>query len=455
MITFNRADLWPAAVPLRKSVSSVPTIAERETMTRREFFHKSLVASTGVAMATLSPQLWLNPLAAYAAEQERILVVIQLSGGNDGLNTVVPFKDAAYYAARPKLAIPASDVVKLNDEIGLNPALRSLESLFVDGRMSIVQGVGYEQPNRSHFESMDIWHSCQRKTDRGSFGWIGRWSSQEKAAVASPPTGSTTASAAMDSWALHLGHEPQPLALASRDGTIASIASLEQFRLRLGDRENLKRELLQLTRSTAAASESAASDLLNFVQASSQTAIETSQRLEGARQSTDANDFPKSPLGEKLSTIAQLIVSEFATRVYYVTLDGFDTHAQQPAAHSALLRQWAEALSAFHQRLNQAGQSDRALVLTFSEFGRRVAENASDGTDHGAAAPIFLSGPQLKSAIVGQQPSLTDLDDGDLKYHTDFRSVYATVIGKWFQSKADSRIVLGGEYPVLELGFTS
>lgn len=440
MITFNRANLWPAAAPLRKSVYSDAMIAERETMTRREFLHKSLVASSGVALATLSPQPWLNRLAACAAQQERILVVIQLSGGNDGLNTVVPFKDSAYYAARPKLAIPANEVVKLSDELGLNPALRSLETLFADGRMSVVQGVGYEQPNRSHFESMDIWHSCQRKTDRGSFGWIGRWLSQEKAA----------ASAAMDSWALHLGHEPQPLALASRDGTIPSIASLEQFRLRLGDRDEIKRELLQLTRASAAVSEPAASDLLSFVQASSQTAIETSQRLEGTRQSTDSNNFPQSTLGEKLSTIAQLIVSEFETRVYYVTLDGFDTHAQQPAAHSALLRQWAEALSAFHQRLNQAGQSDRVLVLTFSEFGRRVTENASEGTDHGAAAPLFLSGPRLKSAVVGQQPSLTDLDDGDLKYHTDFRSVYATVIDKWFQSKADSRIVLGGEYPVLE-----
>ncbi len=414
-------------------------------MTRRAFLQHSLAATSGVALATLSPTPWLQSLAALAARQDRILVVIQLSGGNDGLNTVVPYADSAYYAARPKLAIAKSDVVKLNDSLGLHPALQSLEGLFSDGRMSIVQGVGYEQPNRSHFESMDIWHSCQRKTDRSSFGWVGRWLSQERAA--------RTSGNGLENWALHFGHEQQPLALASRDGTIPSIASMEQFRLRLGDRESLKQELRRLTAKPATTTSEPAdqgSDLLSFVQASSQTAIATSERLEGARKSAGANDFPQSQLGDKLNTISQLITSDFETRVYYVTLDGFDTHAQQAAAHTALLRQWSEALSAFHKRLREAGQGDRVMVLTFSEFGRRVAENASDGTDHGAAAPVFLSGPKLKSPIIGAQPSLTDLDDGDLKFHTDFRSVYATLITKWFESKADTQAILGGNYAVLE-----
>lgn len=413
-------------------------------MTRRAFLQKTVVGTAGVALATLSPHPLLSRLAACAARQDRILVVIQLSGGNDGLNTIVPYNDPAYHAARPKLGIKASDVVKLNDQAGLNPSLRSLEDLFSNGRMSIVQGVGYQQPNRSHFESMDIWHSCQRKTERGSFGWIGRWLSQEKDRVNSK-----------DSWALHLGHEQQPLALASRDGTIPSIASMEQFRLRLGDREALKQELLRITQAQTkqvdnAQAPTVGSELLDFVQASSQTAIETSQRLEGARKSSTADDFPKSALGEKLSTIAQLILSELETRIYYITLDGFDTHALQPAVHSALLRQWSEALSAFHRRLNAAGQGDRVLALTFSEFGRRVAENASDGTDHGAAAPLFLSGPKLKSSIIGAQPSLTDLDDGDLKFHTDFRSVYSGIISRWFQAEVDKSTILGGDYPVLD-----
>lgn len=412
-------------------------------MTRRAFLQKTMVGSAGVALATLSPQPWLAKLAACAAAQDRVLVVIQLSGGNDGLNTVVPFQDPAYYAARPKLAIQPRDVVRLNDQLGFNPALRSLENLIADSRLSIVQGVGYEQPNRSHFESMDIWHTCQRKTQRGSFGWIGRWLSQAKSRQ--------TASASLDSWALHLGHEQQPLALASRDGTIPSIASMEQFQLRLGDRELLKKELIQLTGPASKAGPPNDSDLLNFVQASTQTAIETSQRLDGARKTNDSLDFPKSSLGEKLRTIAQLIISDLETRIYYVTLDGFDTHALQAPAHSALLRQWSEALSAFHKRLQAAGQCDRVLTLTFSEFGRRVAENASDGTDHGAAAPLFLTGPQLKSPIVGQHPSLTDLDDGDLKFHTDFRSVYASIIRNWFQSELDLQTILAGDFPLLNI----
>ncbi len=414
-------------------------------MTRRAFLQKTAMASTGVAIATLLPQPWLRRLSASAARQDRILVVIQLSGGNDGLNTVVPYKDPAYYAARPKLAIKADDVVKLNDQLGLNPALRPLEALLDDGRLSIAQGVGYSGPNRSHFESMDIWHTCQRKTQRESFGWIGRWLSQEKQ--------KTAPNVSLDNWAMHLGHEQQPLALASRDGTIPSIASMDQFRLRLGDRESLKQELVQLTRQSndPAAVPSPDDDLLNFVQASSQTAIEASERLEVARKAEQSRQFPDSPLGRKLETVAQLIVSELDTRVYYVTLDGFDTHAQQSATHTALLRQWADALHAFHQRLQAAGHGDRVLAFTFSEFGRRVAENASDGTDHGAAAPVFLTGPKLKSPTIGNQPSLTDLDDGDLKFQIDFRSIYATIIAKWFESTCDPAKILGQDYAVLDI----
>ncbi len=419
-------------------------------MTRREFLHKSMIAGTSLALTTLGPRSWLTELAAQAGRQNRILVVIQLSGGNDGLNTVVPFKDSAYYAARPKLAIAANEVIKLSDDQGLSPALRSLEKLFEDGRMSIVQGVGYAQPNRSHFESMDIWHSCQPKTERSSTGWIGRWLSQIKSATSNR---NPLDARGYDNWALHLGHEQQPLALVSRDATTPSIASREQFRLQLGDRETLKRELLQLSQPSEQSSSPAdPADLLGFVQTSTQSAVQASQRLEAALKANATQDsFPKTLLGEKLATIAQLIISEMETRVYYVTLDGFDTHAQQPAAHSALLRQWADALSAFHDRLTQAGQGNRVLTFTFSEFGRRVAENASDGTDHGAAAPVFLSGPSMRAPLVGEQPSLTNLDDGDLKFHTDFRSVYATLISRWFQSDVDRQAILGGDYPLLDV----
>ena len=261
----------------------------------------------------------------------------------------------------------------------------------------------------------------------------------------------------LGSLALHLGQEQQPLALAGRDITVPSIASLKQFRLRLGDGDGLKEEVMRLTQNPDAQTASdnqaalhAQSELLDFVQSSTQTALEASRRLEAATSGeAQSEPFPASPLSEKLHIISQLIVSGFSTRVYYVTLDGFDTHAQQPIAHAALLRQWSEAQAALLKVLKERGHADRVLVMTFSEFGRRVAENASDGTDHGAAAPVFLSGPALKSPLFGEHPSISDLDDGDLKFHTDFRSVYATVIEKWFA--ADSQKLLGSKYPTLDI----
>lgn len=412
---------------------------------RRRFLEQSLIGGTGLTVAGCLTTPWLRATAAQAGNQDRVLVVIQLSGGNDGLNTVVPFRDDAYYRARPKLAIAADSVVKLSDDIGLNPVVRNLETSLSEGRFSIVQGVGYQQPNRSHFESMDIWHSCFRKDQRSGQGWLGRWLGTQRGLSQSGPLG------------LHLGHEQQPLALSGRDAQVPSIGSLKQFRLQLGDREALKLEVMRLAQGPVHSEvpsplkdDGKADDLLQFVQASAQTALEASQRLESAVSADgDRSEFPDSPLGEKLHIVSQLIVGQLPTRVYYVTLDGFDTHALQSATHTALLRQWSDALAAFLKRMVDRGHADRVLVMTFSEFGRRVAENASEGTDHGAAAPLFLAGPKLKQPISGAHPSLTDLDDGDLKFHTDFRCLYATIIERWF--KGSSQNILGGQYQPLDL----
>lgn len=435
---------------------------------RRRFLQHTLVGGASLTTAAGAPHGWLHALAASAIDQDRILVVIQLTGGNDGLNTVVPYADDAYYRARPKLALAADSLWKLDDSFGLHPGLRPLETAVEQGRFAIVQGVGYPQPNRSHFESMDIWHTCQPKVERGGQGWLGRWLGSQRSA----------GSSSGEALALHLGHEPQPLALAGRDASVPSIASLRQFRLQLGDSSELKQQVARLAERSdektsaragsstdfptesrtgleidrAADSEAgseAGSELLDFVQSSSRTAVEASRRLESASADDPAGEFPSTSLGEKLHIVAQLIVGGLATRIYYVTLDGFDTHAQQPAAHSALLRQWSEAQSALLQVLRDRGHGDRVLVVTFSEFGRRVAENASLGTDHGAAAPLFLAGPPLKASVVGIQPSLTDLDDGDLRFHTDFRSVYATVIEKWFGTSSEA--VLGKQFQTLDV----
>jgi len=405
-------------------------------MKRRSFGQLGLGTCAGLAIGSAQPGGWLQVLASELAQQEdrhwdseRILVVVQLSGGNDGLNTVVPYRDELYAKSRPKLGIPSSDVIKLDDQLGLHPSLRSLEDRCSANRFTIVQGVGYPVPNRSHFESMDIWHSCHAKKDRTQSGWLGRWISEQDS---NPST---------DSTAIHLGSEPLPLACQERGVQVPSLSSLEQMRLKS---KVIDAQGLEMKSEKAASSEGSGS-LLDFVSTSTVAALQVSERLEKILAQPDASgDFPKTAIGDKLRAVSRLILSGVKTRVYYVTLDGFDTHANQPDVHATLLRQWSEALSAFLSRLEQSGQQDRVLVMTFSEFGRRVSENASQGTDHGAAAPMFLAGPRLPKIIQGPNPDLSDLDDGDLKYKIDFRSVYAAVLDSWLGT--DSRKALDGDY---------
>jgi uncharacterized protein (DUF1501 family) len=400
---------------------------------KRRTFIQSASSAAGIAIGVQAPNGWVRAMATELsspnAASERILVVVQLTGGNDGLNTVVPHKNDEYKKARPKLKIDSNDVIALNDELGFHPSLRSLSTMPEKQRLSVIQGVGYENPNRSHFESMDIWHSCQPKASRSRSGWIGRLLSEAKDVETD------------DSLALHLGNEPIPLALVNRGVQVPSLSSVEQFRLK-ADRKQPKDDTaksMSPSPSTSLISKDASDeDLMSFLSVSTHTALQASSRIEGMLSTPDeSQDFPDTELGGKLRTISRLILAGLKTRIYYVTLDGFDTHANQLTAHAALLRQWSESLAAFHARLDRDGQSDRVLVMTFSEFGRRVAENASLGTDHGAAAPVWLSGPRLKSTLVGNLPSLTQLVDGDLQYHTDFRSVYRSVVEEWFGWKSD------------------
>ena len=393
---------------------------------RRTFSSTTLQGATALAIGAASPSGWMQSLSAalssQPSSQERVLVVIQLTGGNDGLNTIVPHTNELYYKARPKLAIPKEDVLKFNSDIGLHPSMRGIASLIEDKKFCIMQGVGYPNPNRSHFESMDIWHSCQRKESRSSDGWLGRYFSQLNHPMSAAPT---------DSFGLHLGSEQLPLALVARGVQTPSLASIEQLRWKGKSESNIARADTERMPKPKREVDTER-NLLDFVSVSTTAAMQASDRLEKALASPDSSgDFPNSQLGEKLKIVSRLLLAGLKTKVYYVTLDGFDTHANQLVAHSGLMRQWSEALRSFHQRLESAGLGERVLVLTFSEFGRRVAENASQGTDHGAAAPAFLSGPKLENTIVGNQPSLSELDDGDLKFHTDFRRVYATLIEDW------------------------
>lgn len=408
---------------------------------RREFLRSVAESAAVVSLAAHMPAFW-SQAAAVAADskQDTILVILQLTGGNDGLNTVVPYQDDAYRKARPKLAIAEKDVLKIDDRFGFHPAARGFADLLEASKLAIVQGVGYSQPNRSHFESMDIWHTCQRKGGPRTAGWLGRYFD----GLAESPASAATPG-------LHLGGEKQPLALTAEKVRVPSISSPQKFRLQDGGDPALVgaiRDLAGRSRSDTN------NDLLGFLQSSTSAALTDSDRITAAlRDYKTPVKYPENGLAQKMKTVAQLISAGLGTRVYYVELDGFDTHSQQAAAHTALLQQAGGSLSAFLNDIAHQGQADRVLVMCFSEFGRRVAENASEGTDHGAAAPMFLAGKRVKSGLIGKHPSLTDLDDGDLKFHTDFRQVYATVLEHWLGWSSSK--ILGGEFapvPAIDVG---
>jgi len=397
-------------------------------MNRRHFLKSSagLVALGGTAPAFLS-------LALAADKQDpdqRILVVVQLAGGNDGVNTVIPFTSDAYHAARPSLAFKKDAVLRLNDHLGLHPQMTGLKSLFDEGALSIIQGVGYPQPNRSHFRSMDIWNSAHPETEMTGDGWLGR---------------ALDGSAAKFSGkvpALALGMENLPLALVAPRTNVPCIRSLEDYQLRFtgGDarlKESLARELTK-------GNGSAGTDL-GFLRQSLGTALESAARLkEVAASYQPAADYPQTQLAANLKTVAQLIAGELGTRIFFVSLGGFDTHSRQAGSHAALLAELSGAVSAFFKDLRGHKLADRVLLATYSEFGRRLKENGSLGTDHGAASQMFIVSGAHKGGIVGEHPSLTDLDDGDPKHHTDFRSVYATLLDRWLQ--IPSGPVLGGKF---------
>jgi uncharacterized protein (DUF1501 family) len=410
--------------------------------TRRTFLASSAVGTSVFSFSSFVPCfLHQAGVLAKEADQQRTLVVIQLSGGNDGLNTVIPYKHTEYRGLRPTLAIGADQVRRIDDELGLHPSLPGFHQLLENGQLAIVQGTGYPNPNRSHFESMDIWHTCKRKTEQRSEGWLGRYAgSQAPPAVdgGSPPSGQMPA--------IHLGQEQQPLALASEHVRVPSIRSLDQFRLQGNTPESVRASVESLVRKKPAG----ADGLLDFVASSTRSALDASKQVEqSTRNISSGTPYPSTRLAEKLRIVASLLDSPLETRIYYVTIDGFDTHGQQAGAHASLLRQLDGAVTAFFEDIKARGQSSRVLMMCFSEFGRRLKENASKGTDHGAAAPMFLLGDSVKPGIHGALPSLTDLDQGDLKHHTDFRQVYATVLEKWMQTA--SQPLLGAGFPILPL----
>jgi len=358
---------------------------------------------------------------ASTPEQDgRILVVIQLDGGNDGLNTVVPFGDEAYARNRTTLKLATDRLIKVSDGIGLHPAMGQAGKLLESGRLGIVPGVGYPNPNRSHFASMAIWQTARLdEEEHAGAGWLGRGLD-------------TTAGAS----SMFVGPGSIPAAIRGRRALASSLERIDDLTL---DPALARPEI-----------SGQGDDLLAFVRRSTLDAYASSDRLaELAKDRSSTARYPGTGLADRLKLVARLIKGGYASRVFYTSQGGYDTHSQQSNTHFGLLNELSGALKAFLDDLAASKLADRVLVLCFSEFGRRVRENGSAGTDHGAAGPVLLAGPRVEPGLLGAYPSLTDLDDGDLKAVVDFRRVYATILENWLG--IPSQAALGGPFAPMAL----
>ena len=375
-----------------------------------------------------------------------ILVILQLAGGNDGLNTLVPHGDDAYYRARPSIAIPKSKTHRLTDYLGLNPNLSGLKSLYDEGHLSVIQGVGYPNPNRSHFRSTEIWQTAVDANKSDSHGWLGRYfdsccQGEDPAVGVSIGNQAPQAFAAKEPRGISFAR-PEQFRFDLKQSAIPDAA--DEFFRSVNDVESMDGGSIGML----PGSNSGGGETLDFLQRTALDAVMSSDKvLDITKRSRSSVTYPNSKLANSLNLVARLIGGGMPTRVYYVAQGGYDTHSNQAGSHEQLMRELDSSVSAFVADLKAQGNFDRVMMMTFSEFGRRVAENGSGGTDHGAAAPLFVAGGAVKPGIFGTAPSLTKLNNGDLIHGVDFRSVYATVLSKWL--KAPVEPILHRNFPIL------
>jgi uncharacterized protein (DUF1501 family) len=404
-------------------------------LTRRRFLAGSATAAAGAAAVAVAQHPWRAAHAASrpapgkpAAHANGVLVLVGLYGGNDGLNTVIPYQDSAYLAGRPQLGYQPDQVLPIGDGLALHPNLKGLKALWDAKHLAIVRGVGYPDPNRSHFRSMDIWQTGVPEHSEAT-GWLGRWLD----ATGSDPLRALSVGPTM----------PRTFA-----GLKTSGAAVPNGALRLPGSSSLRREIADLNAPETGLSPLAARvtqvgrDLLT-VQSTLAAALATPP----ATAPNQGKGLAATTLGGQLDLVARLIKAGVPTRVYAVALGGFDNHANEKDAHARLMTELDEAVSGFLQTMQGDAHGAGVVVMTYSEFGRRVAQNASGGTDHGTAAPVLVAGIPVRGGYYGDQPPLTDLDDGDLKFTTDFRSVYATVLAH--AVGVDPKVSLGKPFPLL------
>jgi Uncharacterized protein conserved in bacteria len=354
----------------------------------------------------------------------KVMVILQLSGGNDGLNTVIPIRNDIYYRERPRLGIERTKALALTDEVGLHPALISLKELYDDGSLGILNNVGYPNPDRSHFRSMDIWQTGSGSNEYITTGWVGRYLDAQCHGCDKP------------TYALEID---DVLSLALKGENSKAIAMKDPKRLFGTSNEKFFKDVMK----SHTDGEGETVDYL--YKTMSETLSSANYIFQQSRAHPSSADYPKTELGNGLKTIASLIFSDINTKVYYISLGSFDTHVNQENQQQRLFTELSGAVKAFTADLKNNNRFNDVLMFTFSEFGRRVSQNASGGTDHGTANSMFLIGGALKQkGVINALPDLSDLDEGDLKYKIDFKAVYATVLKNWLDS--DDSAILGKKY---------
>jgi hypothetical protein len=359
------------------------------------------------------------------------LIVVQFSGGNDGLNMIVPYGDDLYHSNRPTVGIKSADVLKMNDYFGFNPAMKGISNLHQAGHFAVLNAVGYPNPNRSHFRSMDIWHSASDEDKYIQTGWVGRW---------------LDACCNEENARPHLAVEiDDAMSLAIKGERMKGIATRNPKRMKL-----LTGDPLLMKIANDYKHHESEHQLVDYLH---KTLAETSQSatylIDKMKNAPSKSVYPQHAFGKQLKVIADLILGGSETVIYYVSLPGFDTHAGQNNQQNRLLGVYSSAMEAFANDLKQAGFWNDTLVMTFSEFGRRVKQNASQGTDHGTANAVMFAGGSLrKSGVLNEAPDLLNLDEGDIKHTVDFRQVYATVLQNWLGT--DPEIVLGRKFGMLD-----
>ena len=399
-------------------------------ITRRGFLKGAAIVA---ASSSFAPTFLARTAYTALAAGNNQLVVIQLSGGNDGINTVIPYGTPQYAQSRPTLAVAQDQVLPLDANVGLPPNLKALKALFDQKMLAVVQGVGYPNPNRSHFQSMQIWQTASPDNSQQT-GWLGRY---DETNLPGQRLG-----------ALNFGAQ-LPRTLWTEHTVVPSIGSLNNYQF-FTDPKAPDDKQAQVDAINKIFNSPVGRDAADFFRQSALDAFQTAADLKTAVAGTKSSGkYPGTPLGRQLQLVGQLIGSKLGTRIYYVSMGSFDTHSGEKNTHDRLIQQLNDGLDAFVKDLQAQGTFGSTAIMTFSEFGRRVKENGSGGTDHGTAEPLFLLGGDVQGGLYGGYPSLSDLDVGDLKFSTDFRSVYGSIVSDWLG--ADPGPVLGGAFPKLPI----